>query len=348
MEKVAVMDGLAFSTAVAFFERSGLKLQDLIECHVFLESHFPGIAAEPVPQQGFCSYTIYLGNDRIIQFRPDNYQLDLTVIEAAQKAFGAYVPPTKYLGKSSGLHIYLMGKISGISYQSFREKHFPNAHLFRQRMCEDFALLLGRSWHHGRENVPKGVVGSSLEARLQMLSTELPVRFRPIAKHLLSRLNLIESLPWVIQHGDLIASNIMSDPSTGHLSGLVDWAEAEILPFGICLYGLEEFLGEMTSRGFFYCPNATLLREVFWKTLLEHIPELQCNLTAVSMARDLGVLLWHGIAFDDGKIDRVVQEGRDDVEIAYLDAFLGPLTEKVPELSISQTEWILDSEVVVA
>ena len=45
-------------------------------------------------------------------------------------------------------------------------------------------------------------------------------------------------------------------------------------------------------------------------------------LESVKLARDLGVLLWHGIAFDDGAINRVVQEGRDIEEIHRLDAFL--------------------------
>ena len=55
-----------------------------------------------------------------------------------------------------------------------------------------------------------------------------------------------------------------------------------------------------------------------------NIPELRLDtvLEAVKLSRDLGVLLWHGIAFDDGAIDRVVQEGRDIDEIHRLDAFL--------------------------
>lgn len=343
------MNESALSAAVAFLERSGLKSRDLIDCNDFLESHFPGVATEPVAHQGFCSYTVYLGNDRIIQLRPDNYQLDLNTIEAAQRAFGFYVPTTEYIAKRSGLHIYLMSKILGISLKGFRAtaRHFPNAQLCRERMCQDFALLLARSWHYGKESIPKGMVGSSLEARLEMLSTRLPSRFRAVAKHLLSQLALIESLPWVIQHGDLVASNIMLDPSTGQLSGLVDWAEAEILPFGICLYGLEELLGEMTSQGFLYCSNASLLRELFWKTLLQSIPELESNLTAVSMARDLGVLLWHGIAFDDGKIDRVVEEGRDDEEIAYLDTFLDVSIGRVSKPLRSKSQWELDSDVIM-
>jgi hypothetical protein len=43
---------------------------------------------------------------------------------------------------------------------------------------------------------------------------------------------------------------------------------------------------------------------------------------AVELARDVGVLLWHGLAWDDGRIDRVVEPGKDENELAHLNAFL--------------------------
>lgn len=123
----------------------------------------------------------------------------------------------------------------------------------------------------------------------------------------------------------------MVDSANGELQGLVDWAEAERLPFGICFYGLEEILGEMSPRGFRYCSDASELREVFWTELVKCIPELRndATLRAVKLSRDLGVLLWYGIAFDNGNIDRVVQEGRDVEEIQKLDAFLSPSMESI-------------------
>ncbi|EDN97681.1 hypothetical protein SS1G_12535 [Sclerotinia sclerotiorum 1980 UF-70] len=116
------------------------------------------------------------------------------------------------------------------------------------------------------------------------------------------------------------------DSLTQHLVGLVDWAEAEPLPFGTCFYGLEEILGEITPIGFNYHPHATYLRGVFWTELTIRIPELRNDslMKRVRLARDLGVILWHGIAWDDGAINRVVVDGRkEDVdEIRRLDAFL--------------------------
>jgi len=286
----------------------------------------------------------------VIQFRPENYQLDLTIIEYAQEVMGFCVPKTRQLGKTTNLHVYIMARVPGISFRNFRAQQMSFAAPdYRRTICEDFAMLMARSWHcYRKELFSKGVVGSSLKERLQMLSTGLPIRFRPMAKSLLSCLPQVESLRWVVTHGDLVAGNIIMDPESGHLSGLVDWAEAEVLPFGICLYGLEELIGEMTPNGFVYCSNATELRELFWRSLLENIPELRYHLAAISMARDLGVLLWHGIAFDDGKIDRVVQEGRDDNEIAYLSAFLDLSTARGFRQSTTTIESVHENTKVVA
>ena len=33
--------------------------------------------------------------------------------------------------------------------------------------------------------------------------------------------------------------------TTGQITGIIDWAEAEVLPFGLALYGLENLLGYM-------------------------------------------------------------------------------------------------------
>jgi hypothetical protein len=172
--------------------------------------------------------------------------------------------------------------------------------------------------------IEPGIIGKSIASRLKSLSTELPVRFQSAARRIIRELRYIEALPWVLTHGDIVAGNVMVEPSSGHLVGLVDWAEAEYLPFGVSFYGLEEFLGETSPTGFQYYRDASDLRSVFWAELKKQIPELGQReiLKAVELARDLGVLLWHGIAFDNGAISRVVQEGKDVEEIYRLDAFL--------------------------
>jgi hypothetical protein len=266
-----------------------------------------------------------------MQFRPRAHRLNLQVTRAARGIYGQMAPETMYLGivPGSGLLVYSMKRMEGISYRDFIscDLSLPLAQStpHRATLCKDFALFLARSWYsRNAECLPVGQIGGSIRHRLASLCRDLPSRFQPTAQGLLERLPQIESLPWVLTHGDIVQSNIIVDPASGTLAGLVDWAEAEILPFGVCLYGLEEILGKMTVSGFRYQPDAGELRDLFWVELANLIPALRQadTLESVKLARDLGVLLWHGIAFDNGAINRVVQEGRDINEIYRLDAFM--------------------------
>ncbi|TAQ87854.1 hypothetical protein B7494_g3812 [Chlorociboria aeruginascens] len=313
-----------------FFIRSGLNpSQDQIDCYKFAAEFFPGKSITPSSCQGYCSMTLFVGSDIVLQFRPLTYRLNLQVTRAAREIYGLFAPDTKYLATmpSSGLLVYSMGRIDGISFKDFRATELStNSSAYRERLCRDFATFLSRGWHQGsNKNLPLGSVGVSITPRLRALSSQLPIRFRAKARNILRSLHKIEALPWVLTHGDLVPSNIMVDASSCALSGFVDWgAESEYLPFGICFYGLEEILGELKPQGFEYHPNADYLRQVFWTELCDRVLDLQKNsvLEAVKLARNLGVLLWHGIAFDNGAINRVVQEDRDIDEIRRLDAFL--------------------------
>jgi hypothetical protein len=326
-------DGTQGDAVDAFFVRNGLAPSARRECHAFLTYRFSGQAIRPAKTQGYCSYTIVVGDDTIVQFRPSNYELDLQVTAAARDVYGNFAPSTEFLTilELSNLLVYIMDKMPGISYRDFKlSEHVladtdTTAFNVRKTLCIDFATFLARAW--SRQNnmpLPLGTIGLSIRFRLEKLSIELPLRFRPVASRVLGKLESIEALPWILTHGDIVASNIMINSTTGHLHGFVDWAEAELLPFGTCLYGLEEILGSMTDEGFVYHAGAEECRAAFWKKLTEEIPALsqQDNLDAVNLARYLGILLWHGFAFDDGAINRVVQEDRDVGEIGYLDALL--------------------------
>lgn len=326
---MAHVQNSALQSIDRFFLRSGLTEQDRLDCYAFAQKLFPSQLISPASCQGYCSMTIFVGRDIVIQFRPSKYRLDLRVATAAGDVYGAFAPDTEYIATlpASGLLVYKMERIGGVSFKDLRASaalHGIPIHV-RARLCRDFAVFLSSSWYRGSvKYMPLGTVGRSIRTRLQSLCEDLPLRFRPTARHVLENLHHIEALPWVLTHGDIVAANIMVDPSSGALRGLVDWAEAEILPFGICLYGLEEILGKITRSGFQYIPEAEELRALFWAELRRSVPAMGQShvLEAVKLARDLGVLLWHGIAFDDGAIDRVVQEGRDVEEIQRLDAFL--------------------------
>lgn len=192
-----------------------------------------------------------------------------------------------------------------------------------------------------------GKVGSRLTWKLSRLVQELPsAALRAHAAAALAALHRVRTLlPVVLNHGDLCASNLLVDARGFELKGVVDWAEAEELPFGTCLYGLEYLLGYLATtrevgrerdgggrrgrgrgREWVYYECAASLRRTFWDALEEEVPglgESKEMREAVRLARAVGVLLWYGYAWDEGRIDRVVDWENDEVECVCLEAFLG-------------------------
>lgn len=97
--------------------------------------------------------------------------------------------------------------------------------------------------------------------------------------------------------------NILVDPNIGHITCVVDWADATIEPFGMALWGLESVLGCSGPNGWSYfgsnlsyshfgC-NPCRSQALFWKTLLR---EIECTILdecrhAINEVRTIGVLL---------------------------------------------------------
>jgi hypothetical protein len=183
-----------------FFQRSGLASQDRLECYNFIEECYPGRAVSLAPCQGYCSMTIFVGDDTVVQFRHPSYRLDLRITDAAREVYGTSAPATKYLTTlpASRLVVYGMGRIEGISFQNFRANRvLAGSTSHRMELCKDFAAFIAKSWHRGNiEELPLGQVGKTIVNRLKSLSTDLPARFQPTVRNVLRNLHRIEALPW--------------------------------------------------------------------------------------------------------------------------------------------------------
>lgn len=363
----------------AFFERCRMPSGTRDRCWAFVRELLSGRPIEEVRFQGYCSYTLCLEQDTIIQFRPLVHRLDIRLANAARELYGSQAPQTKLLGiltetsskdsqggvhynapieeaiaidndddyehtTDTSLHVYLMTKIPGISLAelstSTRHTPIPSILLKQQSeaIIEQFVIFIATSWNSARPASDPvvsslvGRVGRSMRWRLERMRAHLPQRFQSAVRDILDRLEEIESLPWALTHGDIVPANVMVQPprdKTGVLmvTGLLDWAESEYLPCGVGLYGLEELLGDTGVDGrFSYFAEAEELRELFWSRLADEVPGISIQRGTlyrelVEAAHTLGVLLWHGIAFDNGRLRRVVEEGKDDEELWRLDLF---------------------------
>jgi hypothetical protein len=291
----------------------------------------------------------------LVQLRPLPHALDIDIVRAASTIYPTLAPVVQPLDLvlPGELCAYKMQRLSGTPLSRLlpRERTLDETmHAKLERLIKSFADIVAQSWHSSPKTHPlprsaradspmdcmpsmlsqcPGKVGSTIIHRLEKLTAELPdAHLRERAMVTLRVVQCMTDYPVVLNHGDLIPSNVLVDESTWEITGLIDWAEAECLPFGTCLYGLEHMLGYMTlpspdaATRFKYFDHATRLRELFWICLFDAVPQPRHREEEVRTMRDLGVLLWHGIEWDDGAINRVVNETHDAVELAKLRAFL--------------------------
>jgi hypothetical protein len=162
----------------------------------------------------------------------------------------------------------------------------------------------------------------TLENELRLLTQNLPSRFSQRILWLLDDLEcVLEKLPVVLAHDDLDQMNFLVEESSGHLTGVIDWAETKILPFGFNFSGLENILGYMDLHGWYYFDQHAISRDFFWKTPHHAVaadkPLLHLQDT-IEVARRTGVLFRYGFRWDDNMQRKVVQDGGSGTR--YLDA----------------------------
>ncbi|KAK8036868.1 hypothetical protein PG994_015365 [Apiospora phragmitis] len=170
---------------------------------------YGGGEAIPVPIQGMFSYTITAGladPKKLFQFRCEDSTLDMEMIGLATTAHPGFAPPVKITEQSANL---------------------------------DLSTFFAQSWNHGQSLSPEVVSALKVEfsSKFDSLAHDLPYRFT-------SNVNLVRDdlptlfsglLPFVISHGDLCEMNILVNHTTGNITGILDWAEARVLPFGFAL-----------------------------------------------------------------------------------------------------------------
>lgn len=86
----------------------------------------------------------------------------------------------------------------------------------------------------------------------------------------------------------------MIDSITGELTGVLDWAEGAILPFGLSLWGLESLLGykDTARRCWTYYEQKQSLEELFWGTFYANVRLLsEGQLKDITVSRLIGIFL---------------------------------------------------------
>lgn len=179
------------------------------------------------------------------------------------------------------------------------------------------------------------------ESDLRLLLHALPPRFQHVVQRCLQALPSIMALPIVLAHKDFGDFNMLVDPDTCHLLGVIDWAEAKREPFGVNLYSVENLMSKFHLRnGAIRYPHYDTLYDTFWQTLQAEIGSANLSDATVGTIRSamlLGLLLAHGFTSRLANKPEPIPISDDTQEGAYkmlkLDSFLIRAETRFPFLA---------------
>ncbi|CAI7626079.1 unnamed protein product [Penicillium pancosmium] len=293
-----------------FFEKTAATRS---ECDTFASEHLGGNIV-PVAVQGVCSYTVYAGPNAefVVQFRLASLQLSMEIANLARSIYGQFAPQVTFLGEigeviesKEPLQIYVMSRVRGVSYLDFILAHnsqvpenSPTFSSWRKNLVIDIAKFFALSWKGPQlvDQMYRDNLYHRYEEELSLLLVSLPDRFHPIIQESLDSLPTIFSLPMVLLHKDFGVCNIIVNETSCNLVGVVDWAEAEIAPFGLNLYSHQRLISKVhLKNGWSRYDDYVILEDMFWSTFTEEAGGLSSEtIRAIKAARIVGLLLSRG------------------------------------------------------
>lgn len=127
---------------------------------------------------------------------------------------------------------------------------------------------------------------------LQLLLHCLTPHFHQIIQKCLSSMKAILSLSMILLHRNFDTCNIMIDGTSCCLTGIIDWAEAEICPFDQNLHFLQAFMGALHLKNEWrWYEGYKALQNTFWSTFQDKVKDLSVEtMKTIKTARIMGLL----------------------------------------------------------
>ncbi|KAK1768717.1 hypothetical protein QBC33DRAFT_577188 [Phialemonium atrogriseum] len=266
----------------AFFSSSGTSATRE-QCDEFARRKWGGGPVHPVPLQGMASYTVRAGSNKVVQFREQSNSLNEGMVALARAAHPDVVASCTFHGLIGGSPSDPQAKANALAIYSITNLLGNNYMYIRSSLAESLPLQ--------QATVKSLPSVAQIQGILPMLcSGEYPV---------------------VLTHGDLNEMNILVDPASGKITGVVDWAEASFQPFGFALYALDNALGSMGPQVWEDFDNADSLRDEFWSTFSRLVGGLsESMMESIRLARVAGLLIRYRVRDPSG------------ASLRYLDALL--------------------------
>ncbi|KAH7190877.1 hypothetical protein DER44DRAFT_707834 [Fusarium oxysporum] len=271
-----------------------------VECDEFAAQLLDGpVSATPI--QGGNSYTVESEHmSKVVQFRSS--QLDMKKLEIAQNVYLKFVPQGKYHNTLGTFHVYIWDRIPAPAFCRVRRKMFASDMIENHGLgqtVQDFARFFALAWlneSQSPEPLPIGLQESYC-ADLDKLSLTLPESLHSTIDRVRKDLHLLfrPEYPTVVQHGDILENNIHVDEATGHITGIVDWHDAFIAPFGLSLGGVEILFGLQSNKNWHFHPSHVKLRQQFWERFNTEVSNVsESDKQAMEVARLMGLFKMFG------------------------------------------------------
>ncbi|KPM42263.1 hypothetical protein AK830_g4295 [Neonectria ditissima] len=211
-----------------------------------LAAELLGGPVSATPIQGGNSYTVERKEVcKVVQFRSS--QLDMARLGLVQQVYLDFVPRCVYHGSLGFLHVYVWNRVPGPAFCRVRRQMIALDIGVDQRLrqtVQDFASIIrffALAWikRPTLEPLPLGLQ-EEYAAILDNISLTLPDSLRPTIDMVRQNLHPLfrPDFPIALQHGDILENNIHVEEATGHITGVVDWSDAFLAPFGLSLGGI--------------------------------------------------------------------------------------------------------------
>ncbi|KAK7966300.1 uncharacterized protein PG986_000577 [Apiospora aurea] len=311
---ISGVDGWMQASLADFFAMRPKPSQK--ELDGYAASLVPGSTIHPVGMQGSLSYTVVAvrsGRKIIVSFRMPGSKLGGRIEKAVQNVHGKLVPVATFRGTVSSqtayyepLKVYSMPCLEGKPYLEavyFGPQERRHDIIKHTVFIKDLAKYFARCWTQ-----PQAVDLRQLETKRKSISQKLSLledaRGYEFLRNTLTQLRgpqgivCLYSGSWlqVVTHGDLSQTNILVDPETLSITGLVDWSLATVAPFGLELSALRRMSGSMFSDGWTDQPFRPQTEAAFWAefwrcTGIEDTNERESVRKMAELGCKLGVIL---------------------------------------------------------
>ncbi|PGH11754.1 hypothetical protein AJ80_07015 [Polytolypa hystricis UAMH7299] len=263
-------------------------------------------------------------------FRDPDSPLDKELLAIVKNTHPDFVASCSFhgtIGSSPALLIYSMNMLPGDNYFNI-SLSMLDADLERQlATVRSLARFFAQSWQNSSQLDPNTVsaIFKNCFSSFDYLSSNLPFHFQKTVTRVQEVLPTLfyGKYPLVVTPGDLSEMNILANPETGEITGIIDWAEAGIQPFGFALYALDNILGYLTLNRWVFYGSFEYLRDEFWRIFCELVGGVsKSEMELIQLARLAGLFLRYGIPDEPGRKGVVGVGGEDNSSMMVLEALI--------------------------